>query len=101
MSVCDHVRLGYLFGRAEIQASRDGAEGDADEILEFVGLSAMSDLRAMDLTLANQKRLEVARALATQPELLLLDEVMAGLNPTEVAEAWSWSRGSAREGSPS
>jgi len=47
----------------------------------------MNELRAADLTLANQKRLEVARALATQPELLLLDEVMAGLNPTEVAEA--------------
>jgi branched-chain amino acid transport system ATP-binding protein len=42
---------------------------------------------AKDLTLVNQKRLEVARALATKPELLLLDELMAGLNPTEVAQA--------------
>jgi branched-chain amino acid transport system ATP-binding protein len=42
---------------------------------------------AKDLTLANQKRLEVARALATNQELLLLDELMAGLNPTEIAEA--------------
>jgi branched-chain amino acid transport system ATP-binding protein len=50
----------------------------------------LSELRmtpARDLTLGNQKRLEVARALATNPELLLLDELMAGLNQTEVAEA--------------
>ena len=51
------------------------------------GLSAMKDFRATDLILANQKRLEVARALATKPDLLLLDEVMAGLTPTEVAQA--------------
>jgi branched-chain amino acid transport system ATP-binding protein len=52
-----------------------------------VGLSAARAIPARDLTLANQKRLEVARALATKPELLLLDELMAGLNQTEMAEA--------------
>jgi branched-chain amino acid transport system ATP-binding protein len=56
-------------------------------LLEFVGLSTLKAAPAKDLTLANQKRLEVAGALATQPELLLLDEIMAGLNPAEVAQA--------------
>ena len=60
---------------------------EATESLEFVGLSARRAIPAKDLTLANQKRLEVARALATKPELLLLDELIAGLNPTETAQA--------------
>jgi branched-chain amino acid transport system ATP-binding protein len=55
--------------------------------LEFVGLSAVREIPAKELTLANQKRLEVARALATNPELLLLDEMMAGLNPAELSHA--------------
>jgi branched-chain amino acid transport system ATP-binding protein len=63
------------------------AENQATALLEFVGLSALTATPAKDLTLANQKRLEVAGALATQPELLLLDEIMAGLNPTEVVQA--------------
>lgn len=86
MSVFNHVVIGLLFGDHRHTASTTTNE-EAAQILEFVGLSGMNDLRAADLTLSNQKRLEVARALATQPELLLLDEVMAGLNPTEVAEA--------------
>jgi len=57
------------------------------ELLEFVELSAKKGSLTKDLTIANQKRVEVARALATKPELLLLDELMAGLNPTEVAQA--------------
>ena len=63
------------------------AAGEATELLEFVGLSSVKATPAGDLTLANQKRLEVARALATHPEVLLLDEIMAGLNPTEVGQA--------------
>jgi branched-chain amino acid transport system ATP-binding protein len=59
----------------------------ATKLLAFVGLEQMVGTPAKDLTLANQKRLEVARALATDPELILLDELMAGLNPAEVAEA--------------
>jgi branched-chain amino acid transport system ATP-binding protein len=86
MSVFNHVLIGYLFGDHKNKTSVTNSE-EAEKILEFVGLSGMSDRRAADLTLVNQKRLEVARALATQPELLLLDEVMAGLNPAEVAEA--------------
>jgi branched-chain amino acid transport system ATP-binding protein len=56
------------------------------EILEKVGLDKKKDQVGKSLTIADKKRLEVAKALATQPKLLLLDEVMAGLNPTEVRE---------------
>jgi len=82
----DNVLLGALFGSATGVSSADAASR-ATDLLEFVGLSAVRATPAKDLTLANQKRLEVARALATRPELLLLDELMAGLNPTEVAQA--------------
>ena len=63
------------------------AARESAELLEFVGLSKMSAIPAGELTLVNQKRLEVAAALATKPELLMLDELMAGLTPTETAEA--------------
>jgi branched-chain amino acid transport system ATP-binding protein len=86
MPVLENVLLGSLFGTPNSVSSADAAR-EAMGLLEFVGLSAMRTTPAKDLTLANQKRLEVARALATKPELLLLDELMAGLNPTEVAQA--------------
>jgi len=86
MSVIDHVRLGHFFGRLE-SGGEDEAEREVGEILEFVGLASRRDSRGGELILANQKRLEVARALATGPALLLLDELMAGLTPTEMAEA--------------
>ena len=86
MSVLDNVALGALFGVSARISSAD-AERQAAALLEFVGLSTLKAVPAKDLTLANQKRLEVAGALATQPELLLLDEIMAGLNPAEVAQA--------------
>jgi len=54
------------------------------EVLQRVGMSARADASARSLTVAGKKRLEVARALAARPKLLLLDEVLAGLNPTEV-----------------
>jgi branched-chain amino acid transport system ATP-binding protein len=86
MPVLENVLLGSLFGTSNSMSSADAA-GEAMGLLEFVGLSAVRATPAKDLTLANQKRLEVATALATRPELLLLDELMAGLNPTEVAQA--------------
>jgi branched-chain amino acid transport system ATP-binding protein len=85
MSVLENVLLGSFFGAPNSMSSAV-ATREATELLEFVGLSAMRATPAKDLTLANQKRLEVARALATRPEILLLDELMAGLNPTEVAQ---------------
>jgi branched-chain amino acid transport system ATP-binding protein len=86
MPVLGNALLGSLFGTPTMASSADAA-GEATELLEFVGLSAVKETPAKDLTLASQKRLEVARALATKPDLLLLDELMAGLNPTEVAQA--------------
>ncbi|MFP4641809.1 MAG: ABC transporter ATP-binding protein [Dehalococcoidia bacterium] len=85
MSVLQNVLLGALFGKPGISSA--DATSEATELLELVGLSAMGALPAKDLTLANQKRVEVARALATRPELLLLDELMAGLTHAEVEEA--------------
>jgi branched-chain amino acid transport system ATP-binding protein len=86
MPVLQNVMIGALFGRPTTIPSAE-ANREAKKLVEFVGLSAVSATPAKDLTLVNQKRVEVARALATKPELLLLDELMAGLNPTEVAEA--------------
>jgi branched-chain amino acid transport system ATP-binding protein len=75
-----------MFGTPTSIAAPNAAKSAA-ELLDFVGLSEMSPIPAGELTLVNQKRLEVATALATKPELLMLDELMAGLTPTETAEA--------------
>jgi branched-chain amino acid transport system ATP-binding protein len=86
MPVLENVALGAFFGRSSATSSAN-ALSEATALLEFVGLSAVKAIPAKGLTLANQKRLEVARALATQPEVLLLDEIMVGLNPAEVTQA--------------
>jgi len=57
----------------------------AEEVLDFVNLSERKDMLASNLNVAQKKRLEMARALAARPQMLLLDEVLAGLNPTEIA----------------
>lgn len=84
--VLRNVMVGSLFGTGK-RISEAQALRKAEEALEFVDLSHLKDVPAGDLTLANQKRLEVARALATEPDLLLLDELMAGLTQTEITEA--------------
>jgi branched-chain amino acid transport system ATP-binding protein len=83
MPVMANALVGSSFGMPTSISSADAARA-ATESLEIVGLSAASAIPARDLTLSNQKRLEVARALATKPELLLLDELMAGLTHTEM-----------------
>lgn len=86
MPVFQNVLVGSTFGTPTRISGADAAR-EATQALDFVGLSAASTVPAKDLTLVNQKRVEVARALATKPELVLLDELMAGLNPAEVSEA--------------
>ncbi len=86
MPAVQNVLVGSFFGKPA-RISPAEATREAAEALEFVGLAAVAATPARDLTLSNQKRLEVARALATKPELLMLDELMAGLNAVEVAEA--------------
>jgi branched-chain amino acid transport system ATP-binding protein len=85
MPLRNNVLMGALYGKK----GRTHAEAEriADEALGFVGLAEMQGRMIPDIPLAYQKRVEVARALATKPDLLLLDEMMAGLNPSEVAEA--------------
>jgi branched-chain amino acid transport system ATP-binding protein len=85
MPVHQNVLMGALFGKKGQTAAQ--ASKIVDEVLDFVDLTEQRDKMVPDIPLAHQKRLEVARALATQPKLLLLDEMMAGLNPTEVGEA--------------
>lgn len=82
ISVLDNVMVGAL----SKETSTARAKKMALDIIEFVGLSHMTYKEAQGLPLPLRKRLELARALSTQPKVLLLDEVMAGLNPTEVDE---------------
>jgi branched-chain amino acid transport system ATP-binding protein len=83
MTVLDNVMTGAFLRDKNTAAARDKAR----EAIEFVGLTAREQTAAKDLTTIDQRRLEMARALATEPRLLLLDEVMAGLNPAEIDQA--------------
>ncbi|MGB6240864.1 MAG: ABC transporter ATP-binding protein [Castellaniella sp.] len=86
LSVLDNVAVGALFGRGQGEAKLSKARDSARECLEFVGLGKHVDHRAEDLGGPDRKRLELAKALAMQPRVLLCDEVMAGLNLVEIDE---------------
>ena len=84
LTVRENVIVGACFGR---EGHGLGKAGEiADEVLNFVGLADRADQLAASLNVAQKKRLEMARTLAARPYLLLLDEVLAGLNPSEIAE---------------
>ncbi|MBI5967669.1 MAG: ABC transporter ATP-binding protein [Deltaproteobacteria bacterium] len=83
MTVLDNVMVG-AFNRTNLAAK---AKTKALEVLDFCGLSPKKSILAGGLTIADKKRLEFAKALATEPSLLMLDEAMAGLNPAETVEA--------------
>jgi branched-chain amino acid transport system ATP-binding protein len=86
LTVLENVALGALYGRGR-ERSASAAKAKAKVILELLGLVDRANVPARTLTLAARKRLEIARSLATEPRLLLLDEVLAGLTPTEVTSA--------------
>ena len=82
LSVRENVMVGACFGHEDQNLGK--AEKIANEVLGFAGLASRADQLAGSLNVAQKKRLEMARALASHPHLLLLDEVLAGLNPSEV-----------------
>ncbi len=85
LTAVENVKVGMLYGGGEARG-RSGWQ-HAEELIEFVGLGRRAHVLAGQLTLADKKRLEIARALSIRPRLLLLDEVFAGLNPVEVQQA--------------
>ncbi len=85
MTVRENVLVGAMFGTPGI--ARAEAERRADHALDVTGITHLAERDAEDLTLMEEKQLEIARALATDPSVLLLDEVMAGLRPAEARDA--------------
>lgn len=83
MTVLENAMVGGFAHTSKTSESRKIAE----DVLRLVGMEKIANRRAKDLTLPQRKRLEIAKALATNPKLILLDEVLAGLNPTEIEEA--------------
>jgi branched-chain amino acid transport system ATP-binding protein len=86
MTVLENAMVGALYGKGKASEDLKKARWAAEAILDRVGLGSKKSAKVSDLTLEDKKRLELSKALSTRPDLLLLDEVMAGLNPTEIKE---------------
>ncbi|HEY3588356.1 MAG TPA: ATP-binding cassette domain-containing protein, partial [Myxococcaceae bacterium] len=91
MTVADNVRVGVLYGRLRLRGAK--ARERVDEVLGRTQLTHRAQAKAGVLSIGELKRLEIARALATGPEVLCLDEVMGGLNPAEIQQAMALVRG--------
>lgn len=87
MTVEENVLVGSLFGRSDRKNNLNNAKKNAYEIMKLVGLDKKKDYKVSNITLPDLKRMEFARVLAMDPEVVFLDEVMAGLNPSEVEES--------------
>lgn len=86
LTVLENVMVGTFYGKKKAAGDLPQVRKTAEVILDRVGLGLKKNHKVSGLTLEDKKRLELSKALATQPELLLLDEVMAGLNATEIKE---------------
>ena len=86
MSCFENILVGII-GRHDQKGGKEERRGEALKLLRFIGLGTREQTLAGNLTLIEKKRLEMGRALATRPKLLLLDEVLAGLNPSEILQA--------------
>jgi branched-chain amino acid transport system ATP-binding protein len=87
MNVWQNILVGHVFGKKSSLRSRPEDRQAATELLDLVGIGHKADTPAVQLTLSEQRRLDLARALATRPKLLLLDEVAAGFSPVLVKQA--------------
>ena len=96
MTVRENVMLGRMFGSRPAEPARAAAEAEA--LIDHVGLAGRKDMRGAQLTYIDQKRVELARSLACRPRLLLLDEWLAGLNPTELQTGIALIRGIRAQG---
>ncbi len=98
LTVLDNVAVGAMFGRLGRERTAGQARIRAREVLDRVGLGPRAGQSASELTIPDLKRLQLAKALAMDPDLIFLDEVMAGLNPSEIESAMELIRGIQRDG---